>query len=297
MEKIEIVANDNNLCGEAPIWDYQKHRMIWLDNESSLVYEYYPDTKKKNIISRNLPVSAITLNKNGGYIFAGGTGLHIWEEQGQYRTIVSEYQSDGLAFNDIIADPKGRIYAGTIYWGAEGMLKTGKLYLIDTDEKIRVVDEGIEVSNGLGFSLDNKILYYADSSARKIYAYDVQLNGDLKNKRIFVEVPEDEGIPDGLTVDAQGNIWSAQWYGAQIVCYDSNGKVIQRIKMPVQQVSSVAFGGKDLKDLYITSAANSWRSTVAPKGYDFDSKNIGGAFYRIRMGVKGRREYMADFKL
>src|SRR5438874_572771 len=241
---IEIVADDKNRCGEAPIWDTGSQRLIWADIERALVYEWSPARARKSILSRDLPVSGIALNAGETFAFAGAAGLHVWHSQGDYRTVLSEHEGEKLAFNDIIADPKGRIYAGTLFWGPNGMDKRGKLYLINNDGSARVVDEGIELSNGLGLSPDYGTLYYADSAARKIYAYDVQIEtGGLSNKRVFVKVPANEGIPDGLTVDAEGFVWCAHWYGAQVVRYDPEGKAERRIAMPVRQVSSVAFGG------------------------------------------------------
>ena len=293
---VEIVANDNNRCGEAPLWDHQSGRFIWTDIESALVYQFTHSSGEKMILSRDLPVSGIALNSGGRLVFASATGLHVWRGQGKYRTIVSEHDGEKLVFNDVIADCKGRIYAGTLYWGASGMEKPGKLYLINSDGSVRVVEEGIELSNGLGFSPDQQTLYYADSAARKIYAYLVDVEtGELSRKRVFVEVPSTEGIPDGLTVDAEGFVWCAQWYGAQVVRYDPAGTVERRIIVPVRQVSSVTFGGPDLNELYITSAADSWRSHLAPPGYDFNASNVGGALYRIRLGIQGRPEYQADF--
>lgn len=291
---IEIVAQDNNRCGEAPIWDPQRGRLIWTDIESALVYELVSSSREKRIISRDLPVSGIALNRGGSFVFAGATGLHLWRGQGDYRTTISEHDGEKLVFNDIIADCKGRIYAGTLYWGANGMEKPGKLYLIGCDRSVRVLDEGIQLSNGLGFSPDDTTLYYADSAARKIYAYSVDVQtGDLSRKRVFVDVPADDGVPDGLTVDAEGFVWCAQWYGAQVVRYDPDGKPERRIAMPVRQVSSVAFGGPELTNLYITSAADSWPSHLAPRGYDFKASNMGGPLYRVRVDTQGRKEQVA----
>jgi D-xylonolactonase len=239
-------------------------------------------------------VGGIALNQSG-LVFAGATGIHVWNGQNDYRTLHTEFEGDKLQFNDIIADAHGRVYAGTLYWGANGMEKYGHLYLFDLNGTVQRVDEGIEVSNGLGFSPDDKTLYYSDSSARKIYAYDVDAKtGKLANKRVFVQVPKTEGIPDGLTVDAAGYVWSAQWYGSQIVRYDPQGKVERRIQMPVTQVSSLIFGGKDFNEIYITSASNSWPSDYGPPGYDFNAPNIGGPLYRIKQDIQGRSEHVAN---
>ena len=205
-----------------------------------------------------------------------------------------EHEGQKLKFNDILAAPGGRIYAGTYYWNAaDEMERAGKLYLVQPDSSVEVVAEGIELANGLGLSPDLKTLYFADSTARVIYAFDVdEQSGRLSRRRVFVKVPSDEGLPDGLTVDADGFVWSAQWYGSQVVRYDPAGKVERRIAMPVGQVASVEFGGGELDELFITSAGESWKSRFSPPGYDY-SKPVGGAVYRARSGVRGKKELVA----
>lgn len=292
---LEIIAQDNNLCGEGPLWDPARGRMLWDDNESSLVYQLDLASGEKTIISRGLMVSGIALNRDGNLVFGGFTGLHLWRKQDDYCTLVSEYDGETLFINDILADPRGRVYAGTLYWGENGMEKPGKLYCINPDASVHVVDEGIELANGLGLSPDNRTLYFADSAARRIYAYDVDLEtGSLANRQLFVQVPGDEGIPDGLTVDVEGFVWSAQWYGGQAVRYDPEGKVERCVAMPVKQVSSLAFGGPNLTDLYITTAGAHWPSKLMPPGYEVSDSNVGGSFYRLRLDIRGKVEHQAN---
>lgn len=291
---IEVIADAGNRCGEGPIWDDRKERLIWTDIDGGKVFTYWQQTDEWQVINDSLVVSGIALDESGDLIFVGGSKVHLWTNPLSYVTFDIEVEGETVTFNDIVADPKGRIYAGTINWGANGMEKPGALYLIDTDASIRLVVEGIELSNGLGFSPDDRTLYYADSAARRIYAYEVNAEtGELSNKRVFVQVPRDEGLPDGLTVDAEGCVWSAQWYGAQVVRYDPEGKVERRISMPVTQVSSVAFGGRDRNELYITSAGDPWSSSLAPSGYNYDTPNIGGSLYRVKLDIQGRLEHRA----
>jgi D-xylonolactonase len=289
----EVVVDGANRCGEAPIWDAARARLVWTDIPANLVHQWTGGAA--SVISRDLNVSGIALNADGALVLAGAGGLHLWRGPGDCRPIVTHDGPEPLTFNDIIADPRGRIYAGTIHWG-DSMIKPGKLYLIDGAGTLRVVDDGIELANGLGFSPDDRTLYFADSSARRIYEYDVEReSGALSNRRVFVQVPRDEGLPDGLTVDAEGFVWCAQWYGAQVVRYDPDGKVERRIALPVRQVSSVAFGGPALDELFVTTAAEPWKSDLAPPGYDWGTLNAGGALYRIRPGVRGRAEHRAGF--
>jgi sugar lactone lactonase YvrE len=295
-QDLQIVAQDNNLCGEGPIWDAARRRLIWTDISSNLVYSYVPHSGEKRIISRDLMVSGIALNRTGDLVFGGSGGLFLWRENGLHRPLLADPTDEPLCFNDLIAAAKGRIYAGTYYWGPTGMQKHGSLYLIEPTGAIQCMDEGIELSNGLGFSPGNRLLYYADSAARTIYDYDVNAeSGALSRRKVFVRVLAEEGIPDGLTVDSEGYVWCALWYGAQVVRYDPDGVVERRIELPVKQVSSVALGGEDLTDLFITTAGESWPSDLAPPGYDFNDANMGGSLYRIRVETPGKPEHQANF--
>jgi sugar lactone lactonase YvrE len=237
----------------------------------------------------------VILHRDGGLVVTGATGMHYLGGPGDVRPILTEYGGESLFLNDAIADAKGRVYAGTVFWGPDGLVKRGKLYLVDTDRSVRVVDEGSGMSNGLGFSPDGSTLYYTDSYEHVIWAFDVdQETGALANKRVFVKVPRQEGLPDGMTVDAEGNVWSACWFGGKVVCYDSKGQFKKAIELPIRQVASVMFGGEDLGDLYITSSSVPFTDkNLAPEGYDFGATNLGGAVYRVRPGEKGRIEHLA----
>ena len=291
--QVPVPADDR--CGEAPVWDARGGRLLWADIGASVVYQYRPGDAGKTVVSRGLPVSGIALNRDGRLVLAGATGVHLWRSPGDHRTLLAELDGQTLPFNDIVADAAGRVYAGTLYWDDNGMQHPGKLYLIDRDGSARAVEEGIELSNGLGFSPDDRTLYYADSAVRVIYAYNVDArDGSLSRKRVFARIGGAEGIPDGLTVDSQGFVWCAQWYGGQVVRYDPDGRVERRVPMPVRQVASCNFGGPDLLDLYITTAGENWPSPLAPPGYDYGKGSFGGGLYRLRLDTPGKPEHLAD---
>jgi D-xylonolactonase len=150
----------------------------------------------------------------------------------------------------------------------------------------------------MGFSPGMDRLYFADSAARIIFSYEYDLQtGSVRDKKVFVQVPAEEGLPDGLAVDADGCIWSAQWYGGCVVRYDPSGKVLQRLRVPAKQSSSVAFGGPDLTDIFITSAAQSEPMPIMPPGYDPVSGNFGGALYHANLGIAGQPQLLADIRL
>lgn len=287
----EVVAADGNKCGEGPIWDYRDRRLLWDDLGSNLVFEYVPATGAKRVLSRDVNASAIALNRTGELVLVGSGGVHLWKD-GACRTLAGGYN-----FNDAIADPRGRVYAGTYHWGPNGMERHGALHVITGAGRVGVADEGIELSNGLGFSPDDRTLYFADTVARRIYAYDYRAEtGQLLNRRIFVRVPREDGLPDGLTVDREGFVWCAMWYGGQVVRYDPDGKVERRLKLPALQVSSVAFGGDGGDELYVTTASDPWPSEYAPPGFDFKAPHMGGSLYRGRPGVQGKPEHLAELR-
>jgi len=240
---------------------------------------------KKSLTAADFAVSALCLHQNGGFVVAG-EGLHLWKDGKRLCSFFTEYGGEKMKFNDMIADPIGRVYVGTL-----NPPELGNLYKVDLDGSVEIVEEGVTCSNGLGFSPDEKVLYYTDSRKREIYAYRYdRATGNLSNRRVFIRVPDTEGLPDGLTVDAEGFIWSAQWGGAQVVRYDPDGKVERRVPIPVRLVSSVAFGGNELRTLFITSASETIHETSSLSNLD------GGKVYFLQSEVQGKPEYMARIK-
>jgi sugar lactone lactonase YvrE len=159
---------------------------------------------------------------------------------------------------------------------------------------LQIVADTKDMCDGLAFSVDFRQLYFTDSASRRIYAYDYgRSSGTIKNRRVLVQVPLTEGLPDGLVVDAEGFLWSAQWYGSQIVRYDPDGAVERRIAIPAKQVSCVGFGGNDLEDLYVTTAGRSEPAPTMPPGYDAVHGFFGGPLYRLKPGVRGQNTLKA----
>jgi sugar lactone lactonase YvrE len=174
----------------------------------------------------------------------------------------------------------------------------GHLIQVGGDGRASILDEGIHIANGLGFSPDCQILYFTDSAARCIYAYDYDVErGSARNRRVVIKVPENEGLPDGMTVDAEGFIWSAQWYGSGVVRYDPEGRVERRIAVLAKQTSSVAFGGEDLTDIFITSASRSYPTPLMPHGYNPSSGYCGGRLYHMNLGIRGKPEFKTNLCL
>ncbi len=295
--KITTVAHVDNRNGESPVWDTARCRLLWVDNVPGDIFAYYPASGVMEKIASGLPVCSLAVNHDGRLVIAGNQGILLWNGVGDAFPIITEHQGEQLSFNDITVCPRGNIYGGTFYWGEGGMERRGKIYVIRTDGTVSVLDEGMILSNGLGFSPDGRTFYFTDTMARKIFAYDVNgKTGVLSNRRTFVTVPREEGLPDGLAVDADGFVWSAHWYASEIVRYAPDGTPQQRIRVPAQQVSSVGFGGTCLGELYITTAGEYWASDEQPTAFDL-SHPMGGPLYRVGAEVCGLPPHVSRFEM
>jgi sugar lactone lactonase YvrE len=148
------------------------------------------------------------------------------------------------------------------------------------------METGIQISNGIGWSPNHKIMYYTDSPLRVIYIYDYDLeSGSITNRRNFANVPAEDGFPDGLTVDSEGFVWSAHWDGWRITRYDPEGKIERVIYLPVQRPTSCTFGGRELDQLFITSAWTGLSTT------DRLEQPLAGDLFLVYADVKGQKEF------
>lgn len=292
MSNLEIIADDGNLCGEGPIWDEDNACLYWTDILGRQFYRYEWKARQHALLRKGFEISGFALDEAGGFVAVNSSGVWYWDGAGDPRLIVNRVGDEECRLNDCIADPKGRLLAGSCWYEPEKGYRLGKLISVDREGNTRVVDEGFHLSNGLGFSPDCRSLYFTDSVARIIYRYDYDAQeGTVSNRGVFVRVPSSQGLPDGLTVDAEGFVWSAQWYGSCVVRYDPDGKVERQIETPAKQTSSLAFGGPDLTDIFITTAAKSEPMPVMPPNYNPQSGFFGGPLYRINLGIQGRPEF------
>jgi len=264
-----VIADYGDLCGECPVWDVDAQTLYWTDLSGERFYSYDPALGEHRIVKRGLQICGFRRNRAGGFVIGNSRGIWLWDGADDVRLIVDGVAGAHCAINDCTADPAGRFLAGSTFYDPAGGYILGALFAVDRDGAARILDAGFHLSNGMGFSPDGPTFNFADTMARKIYAYDYDLSrGTASNRRVLVQVPDDEGVPDGLAVDAEGFLWSAHWYGSCVVRYDSEGTAERRIVLPAKQISSVAFGGSDLRDLYVTSASKSEPSPAMPKGYD-----------------------------
>jgi len=295
---LDVVANYNDLCGECPIWDHSTGALYWTDCAGLKFYKYLPGSKHHELIKSGLEINSYRFNEPGGFVIANNSGIWLWDGDEKTNLIASEVDGAKCQMNDCISDPAGRLYSASCFYDPQRDYLRGKLMRVDINGKVTILDDGFDLPNGFAFSLDYKTLYFTDSVARRIYAYDYhQASGDLRRRRVLVQVPLTEGLPDGLITDSEGFLWSAQWYGSCVVRYDPDGKIERRITTPAKQTSCMGFGGPDMNELFITTAARPEPMPVMPPGYDPHSGFTGGPLYRIRVEVPGRWEHETKIRL
>lgn len=231
---------------------------------------------------RGAPVGGFTIQADGALLlFMDRGAVARWHpDDGSLTTVVREIPEEREArFNDVAADRAGGVFCGTVATAA----RPGRLYRLDPSGGLTVAVENVGISNDIGFTPARDAMCYADSAAQQISRFDFDpATGALTNRRLFAEVPPHEGLPDGLTVDAQGYVWSARWDRGCVVRYAPDGSEQRRIHFPARKVSSVTFGGPDYGDLYVTTAGGDKRAEEGAGA---------GALFRLRPGVMGVPEF------
>lgn len=280
MTELENLLHLGLELGEGPLWSVEEQALYWVNISAGEIHRWDYRSNQHSLWNIGLPVGMAVFQQAGGFVLATQKGFAFWKPGGKAEFILDpEAGRKGARFNDGAVDRRGRFWAGTI---DNKESPTSSLYRLDADRSVRVMETGIAVSNGIGWSGDNRTMYYTDSPTRKIFAYDFDLGlGTIRNRRIFVEVPPEEGVPDGLAVDADGYIWSAHWDGWKVVRYTPDGKIERVIDMPVQRPTSCAFGGPNLDELFITSA---WEG-LSPA--EKKAQPLAGDLFRLKVGVKG----------
>lgn len=262
-----VVADFACHTGERPMWHAAERRLYWTDIPTGRLFTYDPATGASAQVYAGRPVGGFTIQADGSLLLFMDRGtVAVWRDGRIERVVIDEVPEElDSRFNDVIADPAGRVFCGTmsVKDDAGNIARFGRLYRLDTDGSLHKLVEGVGTSNGMGFTLDRRTFYHTDTRVRTIYKYDYdQKDGAIINRRPFIEVPASptNARPDGLAVDAVGDLWSAQWDGGCVVHYGADGVERGRIALPTAKVSCPTFGGDDYSQLYITTAGGDQRT-------------------------------------
>jgi len=257
--KAVACTTEQTQLGEGARWDARRDELLRVDILAGRVWRdrIADDGALLPVRAYQVPgtVGAIApVQDDGGWLLAAGRGFAYLAEDGALGSL-AEIAPTGTRMNDAACDPQGRFWAGTVAPQAGG----AALYRLDADGQVERVLDGLTISNGLGWSPDGGTMYLADSGPRVIHAFAFDgRHGTLSQDRILVRVPQDVGAPDGLTVDAAGDLWVAIYGGGCVHRYSPAGDLRQVLHVPAQQSTSCAFAGPGLDRLYVTTATEHW---------------------------------------
>ena len=260
---------------EGPLW-VPGRGLLFSDVHGGGVFAVDEADEVSTVFAHRRGIGGMALHEQGGVI-VGGRNIAFKSFDGGDTVVLLDRDPEhrNVGYNDLATDAAGRIYVGSlgspVFEAGEQI--AGNLHLIDLDGSSRIVAEDVLLTNGLGFSPDGKTLYHSDSRRQTVYRYDAAPNGDLGPKQAFAKTAN--GAPDGLAVAEDGSVWVAVAGGSVVSVFNSDGSLRENIEVPMPMVTSLCFGGDDLRDLYVVTGSD---------GVEGDRQ---GAVYRLRAPTAG----------
>jgi xylono-1,5-lactonase len=274
---VTCLVRDNALLGEGPVWDPRENALYWVDIKGNSISRWTQAGGKVDRWTPPFQVASLVPAAVGGFVAGTRAGFaRIDPASGTYTALLNPDARPGNRFNDGKLDRAGRFWAGTMD-DAESAA-TGALYRLDPDMTATRVDDGYRVTNGPAFDRAGVRMYHTDSARQTIFVFDLDAQGDARNKREFARFSPDEGFPDGMTVDAEDCLWVAFWDGGCVRRLSPDGERLDEIALPVPRVTSCTFGGDDLATLFITTASI---------GLDVAAHPLAGSLFCVTPGVCG----------
>jgi sugar lactone lactonase YvrE len=284
--ELELAVDVRAELGEGPSWDPETRRLIWVDITAEVVHRFDPASGEDERFEVGQPVGAAVPSSDGRLALAVSDGFAFLDPATGAIERIADVEAElaDTMMNDGKCDPAGRLWAGTK--DAKGSRPIGSLYRLGADAKPVRMLTGLTVSNGLGWSPDRTTMYFIDSPTQRIDVFDFDLDrGEIANRRTLVEIPQAWGLPDGMTIDQEGFLWVAFWGGSAVRRFDPAGAVVSTVEFPVSQVTSCAFGGEELSDLYVTTARDGL------SGAQQQEQPLAGGLFRLRSGVRGQHPH------
>ncbi|MGD6818898.1 SMP-30/gluconolactonase/LRE family protein [Metabacillus sp. 84] len=287
MGQAELVYDAKAILAEGPVWDDRENLLYWVDIHGEAIHIFNPETKNDQLVKIGQKIGAISIAEKGGFIAALEEGLYFIDPNSGEKTFIINPEEDkpDNRFNDGKCDPRGRFVAGTMQ--KEGQGNKGALYSIGEDHQVQKLIEEAGISNGLAWSKSGETFYYIDTPTQKVVSYDYNLEtGTLSNKRVVIEVPEEEGHPDGMTIDEENMLWIAHYNGSRVSRWNpETGNKLEEVHLPVTQVTCCTFGGTDLDELYITTGRENLEDEELAK------QPLAGSIFKVKTNTKGRKTF------
>ena len=274
--RAELILDAKAILGEGPAWDSKTQTLYWLDILEKRIY-----AGTRILAQLDDLVCCIAPRKNGNLLVGTRLGFaDLNPDSVQLTVLASLNEPPTNRLNDGKCDPAGRFLAGTM--DVNEKYPNGALYSFDGKNITHLLD-GVTISNGLAWSVDHKTFYYIDTPTRQVKAFDYDLaTGQIANPRVAIQIPESLGWPDGMTSDTDGNLWIALWGGAQVTKWNPNtGELLEQISVPALHTSSCVFGGKDMNELYITSARKNMSEA------DLKKYPLSGGLFKVETNTAG----------
>jgi len=292
MATVRSIGNPICQLAECPIWNDEEQALYWTDIPGRRLWRYDRGRGTTEVAwEGDMMVGGFAFDAANDIVMCTDKGVFKLHRQrdGALRMLLEIPMAADERFNDITTDPRGRIFAGTL---TERRVE-GVLYLLEQGKALVAVLGDLRTSNGMTFSLDLQHFYHTDSRMRTIRRYDYDIDsGAIDHPQVFYEGREADGVPDGITLDAEGCLWVACYRGGKVLRVDSKGQVIDEIAVPAAHVSSVAFGGAGMNELYITTGSQG--TADLSSGDDREGRDLGGAVFRATLDVAGRKEWRAN---
>ncbi len=276
---MEQLAKISGRLLEGPVWDSQKQVLYFVDIEDKKIYRYVPKSEIVKKLDLHSYVGCLVLETTGKLIAAMADGLYrIDFEQHMYQKVMDSPFNQGIRFNDGKCDRYGNLWVGTMAIDQSLNAKeAGSLYCIRNNLIIEAYT-GYTIPNGLSWNQEGTRFYHIDTPTKKVDEYEVEEETVIKNRSTRIDLSNEQGSPDGMCQDEDGNFWIAMWGGSKVICcHGMTGKVLEEILVPDKNVSCCTFGGENLDTLYITTAK--------------DNEGNGGRVYTQTMKVRGREVY------
>jgi sugar lactone lactonase YvrE len=252
--EVGVAVRSCDALGEGPFWDARQRVLLRVDIRAEQVVRWSADTGTETRIDVDGPVSVVVPGAQGGLVVAGGSTVTRWRPDGSRAEICRiDPHTTSTTSNDGKCDAQGRLWIGT--WDRDGG-SLATLQVVDLDGSVRVAETGLSASNGLAWDAGSSVMYLVDTPRRVIWRYDYDLRGGtLGARQVFVQIPDDAGLPDGIATDRAGGVWVALFAGGSVRRYDVTGAVTDLVRMPVTYPTSLAFGGDDMRTLFVTTSS------------------------------------------